>query len=157
MVYKQYNPEFPFSYFFLDEDYRRLYRSEQQLGVLINTFAGLGVLISCLGLFGLAAFMAERRTKEVGIRKILGARTGNIFKLLSMEFVLLVALANVFAWPVAYWFMHNWLQNFAYRTKIGWELFLVAGMLSFGIALLTVGWQSFNASRKNPVEALRYE
>jgi ABC-type antimicrobial peptide transport system permease subunit len=157
MVYKQYNPEFPFSYSFLDEDYRRLYRSEQQLGVLINTFAGLGVLISCLGLFGLATFMAERRTKEVGIRKILGARTGNIFKLLSMEFVLLVALANVFAWPVAYWFVHNWLQDFAYRTTIGWEIFLAAGMLSFGIALLTVGWQSFTASRKNPVEALRYE
>jgi putative ABC transport system permease protein len=157
MVYKQYNPEFPFSYSFLDEDYRSLYRSEQQLGVLINTFAGLGVLISCLGLFGLAAFMAERRTKEVGIRKILGARMGNIFKLLSMEFVLLVAIANVFAWPVAYWFMHNWLQDFAYRTTIGWELFLGTGMLSFGIALLTVSWQSFSASRKNPAEALRYE
>jgi putative ABC transport system permease protein len=157
MVYKQYNPEFPFSYSFLDEDYSRLYRSEQQLGMLINTFAGLGVLISCLGLFGLAAFMAERRTKEVGIRKILGARTVNIFKLLSMEFMLLVALANVFAWPAAYWFMHNWLQDFAYRTTIGWELFLAAGMLSFGIALLTVGWQSFSASRKNPAEALRYE
>ena len=157
MVYKQHNPEFPFSYYFLDEDYRRLYRSEQQLGVLINTFAGLGVLISCLGLFGLAIFMAERRTKEVGIRKILGARTGNIFRLLSMEFVLLVVLANVIAWPVAYWFMHNWLQDFAYRTTIGWELFLVAGMLSFGIALLTVGWQSFTASRKNPIDALRYE
>jgi putative ABC transport system permease protein len=157
MVYKQYNPEFPFSYSFLDEDYRRLYRSEQRLGVLINTFAGLGVLISCLGLFGLAAFMAERRTKEVGIRKILGARTGNIFKLLSMEFVLLVVLANVFAWPVAYWFMHDWLQDFPYRTTIGWELFLGEGMLSFGIALLTVGWQSFTASRKNPVEAIRYE
>jgi ABC-type antimicrobial peptide transport system permease subunit len=157
MVYKKYNPEFPFSYFFLEEDFRRLYRSEQQLGVLINTFAGLGVLISCLGLFGLAAFMAERRTKEVGIRKILGASTGNIFRLLSMEFVLLVALANVFAWPVAYWFMRNWLQDFAYRTTIGWELFLMAGLLSFGIALLTVGWQSFSASSKNPVEALRYE
>jgi ABC-type antimicrobial peptide transport system permease subunit len=157
MVYKQYNPEFPFSYSFLDEDYRRLYRSEQQLGMLINTFAGLGVLISCMGLFGLAAFMAERRTKEVGIRKILGARTGNIFKLLSMEFMLLVALANAFAWPVAYWFVHDWLQDFAYRTAIGWELFLAAGLLSFGIALLTVGWQSFTASRNNPVEALRYE
>lgn len=157
MVYKKYNPEFPFSYGFLDEDYRRLYRSEQQLGVLINVFAALGVLISCLGLFGLAAFMSESRNKEVGIRKILGASTGNIFRLLSMEFVLLVALANVFAWPVAYWFMHNWLQNFAYRTTIGWELFLVAGMLSFGIALLTVGWQSFTASRKNPVDTLRYE
>jgi putative ABC transport system permease protein len=108
-------------------------------------------------LFGLAVFMAERRTKEVGIRKILGARTGNIFKLLSNEFMLLVALANVFAWPVAYWFMHDWLQDFAYRTAIGWELFLTAGLLSFGIALLAVGWQSFSASRKNPVEALRYE
>lgn len=156
-VYKQYSPEFPFSYTFLDEDYKRLYRSEEQLGVLINTFAGLGILISCLGLFGLAAFMAERRTKEVGIRKILGARTGNIFKLLSTEFMLLVALANVIAWPVAYWFMHNWLQDFAYRTAVGWELFFMAGTLSFGIAFLTVGWQSYSASRKRPAEALRYE
>jgi putative ABC transport system permease protein len=156
-VYKQYNPEFPFSYYFLDEDYGRMYRSEQQLGVLINSFAGLGVLISCLGLFGLATFMAERRTKEVGIRKILGARMGNIFKLISMEFMLLVALANVIAWPVAYWFMHHWLQDFAYRTTIGWELFFIAGVLSFGIALLTVGWQSYSASQKNPAEALRHE
>ena len=157
MVHKKYNPEFPFSYFFLDEDYKRLYRSERQLGVLINTFAGLGILISCLGLFGLAAFMTERRTKEVGIRKILGARMGNIFKLLSMEFMILVASANILAWPVAYWFMHNWLQDFAYRTTLGWELFFMAGVLSYGIALLTVGWQSFSASRKNPAEALRYE
>jgi putative ABC transport system permease protein len=156
-VYKQYNPEFPFSYTFLDEDYKRLYRSEEQLGVLVNTFAGLGVVISCLGLFGLAAFMAERKTKEVGIRKILGARAGNIFKLISMEFMLLVALANVIAWPVAYWFMHNWLQDFAYRTTIGWDLFCIAGMLSFGIALMTVGWKSYSASRKNPAEALRHE
>ena len=157
MVFKQYNPEFPFFYSFLDEDYRRLYSSEQQLGVLINTFAGLGVLISCLGLFGLATFMAERRTKEVGIRKILGARTGNIFKLLSMEFVLLVALANVFAWPIAYYFMNRWLENFPYRYKFGLDILIFSAALTFIIALLTVSYQSIKTARSNPVDSLRYE
>ncbi len=156
-TWKDFSPHYPFDFSFFDDIFDMTYRTEHRLGSMFNVFSLLAAGIACLGLFGLAAYTAEKRTKEIGIRKALGASSPGIFWLLSKTFTRWVVISNLFSWPVAYWFMHSWLQNFAYRTTIGWELFLEAGVLSFGIALLTVGWQSFSASQKNPVDALRYE
>jgi putative ABC transport system permease protein len=146
-----------FQYSFLSEDFNQLYRGEDKLGEVFRYFTGIAILIACLGLFGLAAFAAERRTKEIGIRKVLGASSTGIVSLLSKDFIKLVLLANVIAWPLAYFAMKKWLQNFAYRIDLGWWVFALAGGLALLIALLTVSTQAIKAALANPVEALRYE
>jgi putative ABC transport system permease protein len=150
-------PHRPFEYSFLDEEFDRLYKSEEKIGRLFGYFTGLAIFIAGLGLFGLAAFAAEQRTKEIGIRKVLGASVANVVTLLSKDFVKLVLLANVIAWPAAYFAMNKWLQNFAYRIEIGWWVFALAGGLALLIALATVSTQAIKAALANPVEALRYE
>ncbi len=144
-------------YTFLDEDYADLYENEKRTGRLFSVFSGLAIFIACLGLFGLSSFAAEQRTKEIGIRKVLGASIPGLMGLLFRDFVRWVVLANVLAWPVAYHFMNKWLQNFAYRINIGWFTFLLAGTLALIIALMTVSYQSIKAALVNPIESLKYE
>ena len=156
-VYKQFNPGYPFAYRSLEEGYEQLYRSEIMLGTLAKIFAGIAVFISCLGLFGLAAFTAEQRTKEIGVRKVLGASVSNIVLLLSREYTRLVLIAFVAAAPLAYLAMHRWLNDFAYRIDIPWIFFLIAGLLAIVVAWLTVGYQSIKVARTDPVKTLRYE
>lgn len=150
-------PNSPFSFYFLDEDYARYYDQERRLGTIYGYFAGLAIFIACLGLFGLASFVTTQRTKEIGVRKVLGASVPSVVRLLSKQFTLLVLLSCVFAFPVAYFAMNAWLQNFAYATTIGWEIFVIATVLSIAIAWLTVGYQSIRAALSDPVKALRYE
>jgi ABC-type antimicrobial peptide transport system permease subunit len=148
---------FPFEYQFLDEYYDRTYRAEQRMGKLFNAFTTLAIFIACLGLLGLASFMAEQRTKEIGIRKVLGASVSNIILLLSREFVLLVTISNVLAWPLAYYFMNKWLENYAYHASVNLFFFLVSALAALGIALLTVSYQAIRAASSNPIDSLRYE
>jgi len=156
-TWAELRPDYPFSYYFIDENFDQLYRSEENLQKIFTYFAFLSIFIGCLGLFGLASYSAERRIKEIGIRKVLGASTPGIAALLSREFTKWVLLANVIAWPVAYWAMSSWLQNFAYRAGISFGLFLLAGGVAFMIALFTVSYQAVKASLADPVEALKYE
>jgi putative ABC transport system permease protein len=147
----------PFRYSFLDESYQATYQAELKTGQILALFAGLTVFVACLGLFGLASFTAERRTKEIGVRKVLGASVGSIVALLSRDFLKPVAIAIALASPVAWYAMHRWLEDFAYRTYIGWWVFVVAGVAAVVIALLTVSYQSVKAARANPVQSLRNE
>ncbi|TAE24034.1 MAG: FtsX-like permease family protein [Cytophagales bacterium] len=154
---RQFNPTYPFSYHFLDEAYERLYRAEGQVGTLVNLFGGLAILISCLGLFALAAFMAEQRTKEIGVRKVLGASVMGIVSLLSKDFLKLVLIALAVATPPAWWAADRWLGGFAYHTELTGWLFVLTGLLAVSIALLTVAYQSIRAALMNPVQSLRSE
>jgi putative ABC transport system permease protein len=147
----------PFTYTFMDESFDRLYRSEEKLAQIFSLFSILAVFVASLGLFGLALFMAEQRTKEIGIRKVLGASIAKIFVLLSKEFAALVLLANIIAWPMAYFLMNQWLQNFAYRITIQPWIFILSATIAFIIALLTVSYQSLKVAMADPVESLRYE
>jgi len=156
-IWKKYVPSFPFEYGFLDERLNNLYLGEQSAGTLVKYFSILAILISCLGLLGLAMHTAERRTKEIGIRKALGASVAGIVLLLSKSFSKWVLLANILAWPAAYYAMSRWLSEYAYRTAIGPELFVFAGLLALVIALLTISYQAVKAARSNPVDALKYE
>ena len=156
-IWGKFAPEFPFEYHFLDEDYERIYRTEQRLGELFRYFTFLAIFISCLGLFGLASFMAEQRTKEIGIRKVLGATVSGVTLLLSREYTKWVLLANILAWPFAYFAMHKWLQGFAYQVEMSVLTFVIACLLTLATALLTVSYQAIKASIANPVEALRHE
>ncbi len=151
------DPDGEFDYRFLDERLHSLYESEERIGRIALNFTVLAVLIGCLGLFGLAAFMAEKRTKEIGIRKVLGATTPGIVGLMSREFLILVGLANVIAWPLAWWGMTEWLKGYAYRAGMGWWIFAVSTVLALFIALATVSVQALKAARANPVDAIRYE
>ena len=153
----QIDPMLPFDYAFLDETFNRNYKAEEKLTEIFIYFALLAIFIACLGLFGLASFTTEQRTKEIGIRKALGASVSEIIFMLSKEFTKWVLLANIIAWPFAYFAMNRWLQNFAYRIRIGIDTFIIAAILAAGIALLTVIYQVLKAARANPVEALRYE
>jgi putative ABC transport system permease protein len=153
----QLNPGYPFEYRFLDEPFDQLYRAEERMGTLTKYFTVLGIVIACLGLLGLASFMAEQRTKEIGIRKVLGASVGNIILLLSREFTRLVLMSMIIAWPIAYFTMNQWLQNFAYRIGIGWWVFIFSAGLTVVFTLLTVSYQSIRAAAANPVQALRHE
>jgi len=155
--WKKFAPNFPFEFQFLDESFEAQYRTDQRTGSLFKTFAFLAIFISCLGIFGLASFMAERRTKEIGVRKILGASIPNIMGLISKEFMILLTAANVIAWPAAFFLVKSMLNRYAYRTNIGLWVFLVAGVLAYTIAILTVSFQSFKAARIDPAHALRYE
>ncbi len=150
-------PNYPFSYYFIDKNFDQQYRSEEKLQQIFSCFAFLAVFIGCLGLFGLASYSAERRTKEIGIRKVLGASSSRLVFLLSKEFTKWALLANVFAWPLAYWVMSRWLQNFAYRAHISFGTFFLAGALAWLIALLTVSYQAVKASLADPVSSLKYE
>jgi len=154
---KTLNPQFPFTYKFSDLEFARLYRSEQVVSKLAGIFAFLAIFISCLGLFGLAAFTAEQRTREIGIRKVLGASVGQIVARLSVSFLKPVALAMLIAFPLAWYAMDRWLQDFAYRIQVEWWMFVLAGSLTSGIALLTVSFQSIKAAVINPVKSLRAE
>ncbi len=147
----------PFSYTFMDNDFDKLYHTEQQTGQIFVTFAIFAILIACLGLFGLVTYAAEQRTKEIGIRKVLGASVSSIVGLLSRDFTKLVGIAALIAFPVAWWAMYKWLDTFAYRTEISWWIFLVAGAIALAIALLTVSYQSLKAALMNPVKSLRSE
>ncbi len=149
------NPKFPFTYMFADEEYRKLYKSETMVHGLANCFAGLAIFISCLGLLGLAMFTAEQRTKEFGIRKVLGAKVSTLFSLLSRDFLVLVLVAFVVASPVAGWAMHVWLQKYAYHIGLEWWVFLLAGATAMLIALLTVSIQAIKVAMANPVKSLR--
>ncbi len=154
-VWKSYNPGFPFEYSFLDERFDALYKSDRRTGGLFELFAGIALFVSCLGLFGLAAYTAQVRTREIGIRKVLGASVGSIVRLLSKDFLVLVMVAIVIASPLAWLYMHNWLQDFAYRITIGWSVFLLAGGAAILLALLTIGWQSVRAAMSDPIDSLR--
>jgi putative ABC transport system permease protein len=147
----------PFTYSFLNEDYDRLYHSEQRTGKIFIFFAILAIFIACLGLFGLITYAAKQRTKEIDIRKTLGASVLNIVSLLSKDFIKLILVAIIIAVPLSWFGMHKWLQNFAYRINISWWIFLGAGILAIMIALLTVSFQAIKAAVANPVEALRSE
>ncbi len=150
-------PGRPFEYSFLDEDFNRLYMTEELRSQIFGVFALLGLFVACLGLLGLASFAAEQRTKEIGIRKVLGASISNIVFMLTKEFTRWVLIANIIAWPVAYYFMNKWLQDFAYRIDIHWWVFVLAGGIALVIAFFTVSWQAIRTATANPVEALRYE
>jgi putative ABC transport system permease protein len=150
-------PNIPFSYQFLDDDFARMYRSEEQTGTLLKIFTAMAILVACLGLFGLASFGAEQRTKEIGIRKVLGASVPSIVALICREFLVLIGLANLIAWPVAYFAGKGWLNNFAYRTQIPAVFFIGALVTSLVIGLMTVIYKAIRAASANPVDSLRYE
>ncbi|MBO0930842.1 FtsX-like permease family protein [Fibrella aquatilis] len=156
-VLKEHLPEAPFNYTFVDDEYDEKFRSEERIGQLASLFAGLAIFISCLGLFGMASFIAEQRTKEIGVRKVLGASVGSIITLLSKDFLTLVLIAIVIASPIAWYAMTRWLQDYAYKITIEWWVFALAGLLAVGIALLTVSFQSIKAALMNPVKSLRSE
>lgn len=156
-IFKKYNPAYPFEYKFIDEEYAKKFDNEKRTATLAGLFAALTILISCLGLFGLATYMAENRIKEIGVRKVLGASVASITTLLSKDFLKLVLIALVIASPVAWWAMNKWVENYEYRVSIKWWVFALAGILSVFIALLTVGYQAIKAARTNPVKNLRTE
>ena len=156
-TWKKVLPEYPFEYQFLDDHFKELYRTDAQISQIVALMAGLAILISCLGLFGLASFSAEKRTKEIGIRKILGASVKNVVFLLSKHFIGLVLIANLIAWPLAWLALHRWIQGYAYRVAISWWVFVLAGMTAFLIALGTVSVMAIKAAANNPVKSLRTE
>jgi len=156
-IFKQFNPEYPFEYRFLDEQFDRMFRLEALAGELSRIFSVMAIFISCLGLFGLAAYTAERRTKEIGIRKVLGASVMGLTNMLTKEFVILVGISCLFAFPLSYTLMENWLQNFSYRIDMAWWVFAVAGLLAVAVAIITVSFQSIRAALANPVHSLRDE
>jgi putative ABC transport system permease protein len=156
-VWHKYEPKFPLNFSFLDQIFAREYRTQNRLAKIFNVFAAFSILIACLGLFGLASFAAERRTKEIGIRKVLGASEASIVRLLSKDFLKLVIIGFVIAVPIGWYAMHRWLQNFAYKITMSWWIFLLAGGITLIIALATVSWQSIRAALANPVDSLRSE
>jgi putative ABC transport system permease protein len=156
-LYQQYNRGLPFEYTFLDEDYQSLYASEQRVSILSRYFAGIAVLISCLGLFGLAAFTAQRRQKEMSIRKVVGAKASTIALLLSKDFFVLVSVALAIGFPLAALTMHRWLESFAYRATIGAGVFVIAALAITVVTLLTISFQAIKAATVNPVKVLRSE
>ena len=150
-------PGEPFSYSFMDEQFNNLYATEQKTGQIFITFAVIAIVIACLGLFGLVTYAAEQRTKEIGIRKVLGATVTNIISMLSKDFLKLVLIAALIAFPIAWFGMNKWLEDFAYRVNIGWWIFCTAGLLAVLIALITVSFQAIKAAIANPVKSLRTE
>src|SRR5690606_34632528 len=144
-VFKQNFPDLPFEYQFIDEQYAQKFESEERVASLASVFTALAILISCLGLFGLASFVAEQRTKEIGVRKVLGASVMNLWKLLSKDFLVLVSISIIIASPLAYYFMSNWIQKFTYRTDISWWVFVLAGVGAIMITIITISFQSIKA------------
>jgi ABC-type antimicrobial peptide transport system permease subunit len=156
-IFNKYNPAYPYTYTFADDSYAAKFKLEELIGKLAGLFAGLAIFISCLGLFGLAAYTAEKRSKEIGIRKILGASVQGITGLLSRDFLLLVCLSCLIAFPIAWWMMHSWLERYTYRIQISWWIFIGAGLMAVLIALFTVSFQAIKAAIANPVRNLRTE
>jgi ABC-type antimicrobial peptide transport system permease subunit len=156
-IFKKYDPGTPFAYNFVDDDYAKKFDSEERIGKLASTFAGLAIFISCLGLFGMASFTAEQRVKEIGVRKVLGATVFNLWQLLSKDFVVLVIISFCIAAPVSYYFMHQWLQGYQYRTEINWWIFAIAAIAAMVLTLLTVSYQSIKVALANPVKSLKTE
>lgn len=156
-TFRKYDPNQPFTYRFVDEEYTRKFSNEQRIGSISGIFAALAIFISCLGLFGMASFTAEQRTKEIGVRKVLGASVFKIWQLLSKEFILLIAISLSIALPLAYYFMQKWLQNYEYRTDMAWWIFAGTGLASLFITLITISYQSIKAAMANPVKSLRTE
>jgi putative ABC transport system permease protein len=156
-LWAEFNPVSPFEFRFLDETYDQLYRREQRTVLIFNVFTALALVISCLGLFGLAVFMTELRTKEIGIRKVLGAATGKIVLMLTREFMKWVLIANIFAWPLGYFAAQRLLEAYAYRVSVGIELFVLSGAAAALIALFTVMVRSYSAAAADPATSLRYE
>jgi putative ABC transport system permease protein len=155
--WEKFNTEEPFTYTFMDELYNKTYSAEQKTGRILNIFAVLTILVACLGLFGLATFTAEQRTKEIGIRKVLGASVTQVTNMLSKDFIKLVLISCIIAFPISYWAMYKWLQDFAYRINISWTVFVLAALAASTIALLTVSFQAIKAAMANPVKSLRTE
>jgi ABC-type antimicrobial peptide transport system permease subunit len=156
-VWKKYTPSVPFDPKFVDEAFGSKFRAEERIGKLSSYFAILAIFISCLGLFGMASFVAEQRTKEIGIRKVLGASIVNVWRLLSTEFVLLVLFSSILSAPVAYYYLNNWLADYDYRIKISWQVFVLAAIAALLITLITVSFQAIKAAIANPVKSLRNE
>jgi len=156
-VFERLNPGFPFEYQFLDASYEVQFNSVRRTRSLFTYLAGFAIFISCLGLFGLASFNAEQKTKEIGIRKVLGSSVSGIVIHLSKDLTRLVLLANIIAWPVAWYLLQRWLQSFLYRTQIRLDIFVIAGALTVFIAMMTVSYQSIKAATAKPVDSLRYE
>ncbi|MFC2161917.1 ABC transporter permease [Acidobacteriota bacterium] len=156
-IWKRTVPHYPLEYFFLDTSFEKMHHADEKLSEIFSTFSILAICVSCLGLFGLASFTAEQKTKEIGIRKVLGASAFSIYLQLSRDFLKWVIAANIIAWPTAFFFMQKWLQGFAFRTKIGWEIFLLSASLALIISIFTVSFQTLKAARANPVDSLRYE
>jgi putative ABC transport system permease protein len=150
-------PQKPFDFFFLDDSFDSQYRAEERMGRLTLRFSLLAIFIGCLGLFGMASYTTEQRTKEIGIRKVLGASSISIVRMLSKEYLVLVAVGNLIAWPVAYFLVKSWLDDFAYRTALAPWIFVTAALLSLAVSLLTVSYQSLKAAVSNPSDSLRYE
>jgi putative ABC transport system permease protein len=156
-IWKQTYPEDHFQYFFLDEEFNAQYKADQAFGKVFTLFTMLAIFIAAIGLFGLAVYSANQRTKEIGIRKVNGATNVEILVILNRNFVKWVVISFVIATPIAWITLQKWLQNFASKTDLSWWIFALAGLLALGIAMLTVSWQSWKAATRNPVEALRYE
>jgi putative ABC transport system permease protein len=156
-TWKQRIAHRPFEYHFLDEDYNALYKAEQKTAGVFTTFSSIAILLACLGLFALSAFELVKRSKEIGIRKVLGATMADLVKLLTTDFVRLVVLACFIAFPIAWYTSNKWLEDFTYRIDIQWWMFIVAGLVAIAIALLTIGFQSIKAALSNPVDSLRSE
>jgi putative ABC transport system permease protein len=156
-LYQKHNQGLPFEYTFLDDNYQALYESEQRVAQLSKYFGGLAILISCLGLFGLAAFTSERRFKEIGVRKVLGATVSQIVLLLSKDFIMLVLIAILIGFPVAIWATNSWMQDFAYKAEIEWWIYALAAVAAIFIAVVTVSFQAIKAALANPVKSLRTE
>ena len=147
----------PFEYSFLDAIYNEQYQNEERTGRVFTIFTFFAIFVACIGLLGLASFAVERRTKEIGIRKVLGASVQRLILMLSKEFAIWVTVANIIAWPVAYYAMNHWLRNFAYRTNIGVWPFILSALLMLGITGLTVSYHAIKSAMARPIEALRYE
>jgi putative ABC transport system permease protein len=158
-IWKEVNPNHPFEYKFLDQDFDSQYRADEKRSQIFTVFSGLTIAIACLGLLGLAAFTTEQRTKEIGVRKVIGASVGSLVFLVSKEFFLLVGIGMVLAFPAAWYFTNGWLQNFAYRIELQgeWLTFIVSALLAFLITIVTVGYHVFRAAVANPVKSLRDE
>jgi len=156
-IWQEMLPGYPLKYQFYDEWFDSMYRSEEYFARTISLFALLAIVISCIGILGLAIFSSERRTKEIGVRKINGSKISEILVLLNRDFIILVLVAYLIAVPIAWYGMDRWLENFAYRTELSWWIFILAGLMALVIAMVTVSWQSWRAATRNPVESLRYE
>lgn len=156
-IWRQYEKARPFEYTFLSDELDQLYQDERNLGQLSLIFTALIILIAALGLFGLVSFMAEQKTKEIGIRKVMGAKVGNIVFIMSIEFARLILIASILAWPIAYWIIDDWLNNFAYSTTINWFIFILAGLIALALALMITSIRAVVASRTNPADTLKYE
>jgi putative ABC transport system permease protein len=156
-VFKRYNPGSPFRYDFVDEEYAKKFSDEQRIGSLASVFAILAIFISCLGLFGLASFVAEQRTREIGVRKVLGASLFHLWRMLSVDFVILVLISCLIAIPLSMYFLSGWLRQYEYRTPMTWWVFAVACFGALAITLLTVSYQAVRAALMNPVRSLRTE